>query len=313
MSKYYPRIILFLILIVYMLIVDNNLTIKITSIILLILFVSVLTTYNTKDSKQIITDKIFIKQDSRNSSYKSIDILSNGLTIKVLGEFRLWVDGREIHYKDWRSKKSRELFLYLLLKNHYGASIDDINQIFWPDVNSASANNSRAVALNKIRNVIAPYGAIISKVDNRLKIDANDFISCDFLHLYQFLKNENGLGQFDEKYPMSLFGSDGILPDLHADWVEYIRTDTINSLIKYSKKLGKQYINNKNWDDLVWVGEKILEYEPLDDNGLTFAIIGYKNQMKDGLAHKIYRDYCLNYKLELGEMYSIDYDTIGKF
>lgn len=240
-------------------------------------------------------------------------ILEKGVTVQVCEDFRLWVDGREIRYKDWRSKKARELFLFILLKNHHGAPIKNINLTFWPDVKSESAANSRAVTLNKIRNVIAPYGHLIEKTDDRLWMKENDLLNTDYFKLYHVLQNSNSASLNDKKWPIKLHGKNGVLPDMHDDWVDFVRADMVNRVIRYSKHLGQEYLENKQWEELVWIGKWILELDPFNDDGLFFAIIGNKNQMKDGLAHKIYSDYCQNYEREMGETYKTTYEMIGEF
>ncbi|MDC0646103.1 hypothetical protein OAP60_02005, partial [bacterium] len=232
---------------------------------------------------------LIIANNSMNENEEKI--LEKGVTVKVFGTFKMWVDGREIHHKDWRSKKARELFIFILLKNNNGVSIKDINLTFWPDVNKESATNSRAVALNKIRKIIFPYTDLIMKVDDRLCIRETNILYSDYLDLYHHLQNGNRKMIKDQRWPILLHGKSGVLPDIQDDWVDLIRIDMLKSVVRYCKTTGEKYNENKDWENLVWIGKRILELDQFDDDGLFFAVKGSKSQMKDGIAHKIYADY----------------------
>lgn len=240
-------------------------------------------------------------------------ILEKGVTVQVFGTFRMWVDCREIHFKDWRSKKARELFIFILLKNDNGVSIKDINQTFWPNVTNESAVNSRAVTLNKIRKVIFPYRDLITKVDDRLYIRETEMLYSDYLNLHSQLQNGKSKKIKDEKWPILLHGKRGVLPDMHDDWVDLIRIDMLKSVVRFCKTIATKYIENKDWENLVWIGKRILELDQFDDDGLLYAIKGSKSQMKEGIANKIYADYNKKYMDEIGEPYNKPYDTIGEF
>ena len=240
-------------------------------------------------------------------------ILEKGVTVQVFGTFRMWVDCREIHFKDWRSKKARELFIFILLKNDNGVSIKDINQPFWPNVTNESAVNSRAVTLNKIRKVIFPYRDLITKVDDRLYIRETEMLYSDYLNLHSQLQNGKSKKIKDEKWPILLHGKRGVLPDMHDDWVDLIRIDMLKSVVRFCKTIATKYIENKDWENLVWIGKRILELDQFDDDGLLYAIKGSKRQMKEGIANKIYADYNKKYMDEIGEPYNKPYDTIGEF
>ena len=240
-------------------------------------------------------------------------ILEKGVTVQVFGTFRMWVDCREIHFKDWRSKKARELFIFILLKNDNGVPIKDINQTFWPNVTNESAVNSRAVTLNKIRKVIFPYRDLITKVDDRLYIRETEMLYSDYLNLHSQLQNGKSKKIKDEKWPILLHGKRGVLPDMHDDWVDLIRIDMLKSVVRFCKTIATKYIENKDWENLVWIGKRILELDQFDDDGLLYAIKGSKRQMKEGIANKIYADYNKKYMDEIGEPYNKPYDTIGEF
>ena len=69
--------------------------------------------------------------------------VSQGLSIKFLNNLEIVNQGTMITSKDWKSIKARNLFIFIILKGKDGASINEIHNLFWPDVNLESARNSR--------------------------------------------------------------------------------------------------------------------------------------------------------------------------
>ena len=253
-----------------------------------------------------IIDKI----DTQNQIFKK-PILKRGVTVHFLGGFRLWIDEKEIQISKWGSKKARELFIYILLKNGRGASLVDINAIFWPDVKLSSARNSRSVALSRIRDTIYPYGKMIKKIDDRIAIIDNPHLFSDYRELLIKLNNidykETKLYPLD---PLQAYGKNGLLPDLSQEWLDFHRIDLSESIYKYAAMISEKFIDEKNWEDLEWVGSRLLRLNQFNDNGLAFSVLANKKMSKDGLAHQIYDDFIKKYEMEMGEKYPTSYDNL---
>ena len=234
-------------------------------------------------------------------------VLNKGITIHFLDNFRIWIDGEEIGYSNWRSKKARKLFLYILLKNSNGATITEINSLFWPDVKMDSARNSRSVALNKIRNTIKPYGDLIKKIDDRLVFINNDRVYFDYHELLISLKDD----KLEDMYnPIRLFGKNGLLPEMDDEWIEFFRVDLLSMMANYAKKIAKRYIEKEDWIMVELIGNRMLLWNSFNDDGLYFSVLANKKMNKLGISHQIYEDFNNRYKEEMGESYPTSYDSI---
>ena len=236
-----------------------------------------------------------------------LDVLDKGVTVQLFGVFRMWIDGKEILKKDWKSKKARELFIYLILKNHQGVTGEDISLTFWQDVASDSAVNSRSVALARIRKVLGKYGHHLVRVEDRYLIQHDDTFYSDS-HRFQTWMKENNDSNFENI--LEIIGPIGLLSEFHDDWVENIKTDVNRRIINHFKKQVSRLENDQNWGDLTLIGESILSWNPLDDEALVIYVNALKQNGKQGLAHQVYDEFIRNYEMEIKESYNLKYEDI---
>ena len=238
-------------------------------------------------------------------------VLDKGITVRSFDEFQLWIDGDEIHYSDWSSRKSREIFLYILYHNHQGVTGDEISNVFWPGYPRKSSTNSRSVAISRIRAILGPYKKMLAKVNGRFRMEANGMLFFDQDEVQKIIANGHSMGDQVDKLPLVLYGRGNILPDLEGDWIEEMRGHTRENVIKYGKKLGKRYLQQEKWRDLEWVGEKLLSWNHLDDDGLSFVVIANKNLDKHGVARTRYLEFKDLYLQQIGEKYNISYNDMN--
>ncbi len=237
-------------------------------------------------------------------------ILDVGLTIFLLGGFELWVNGRKISNNEWKSVKARNLFIYILLQNIKGASLNKIDSLFWPDVRNDSARNSRSVALNRIRKVIKPYSHMLKKVDDHIVFKMDTMTFFDYSHVLQLMGKSNNKDTSNLLMPLKMYGKSGLLPELKGDWIEYYRIDLSKSLEKYAKYISQYYIEEENWVDLEWIGNRLMLLNPFNDVGLYYSILANKKMNRNGISHQVYKEFVNNYEEKLGENYPNSYDNI---
>ncbi|ODS29905.1 MAG: hypothetical protein SCARUB_04991 [Candidatus Scalindua rubra] len=240
-----------------------------------------------------------IKEDV--SDNRSFDVLDKGVSVQLFGVFRMWIDGKEIFKKDWQSKKSRELFIYLILKDHYGVTREEISLTFWPNVASDSAKNSMGTSLSKIRKLLGKYKKHLITKDGRYFILHGDTFISDYSIAQNWLQDNNS----NYKPILKLFEPNGLLSDNHEEWADIIKIDINQKFIKRLKNICTQYKESENWDPVEEIGEFILKWNPLDDEALSIYIQSLKNNGKPSIAHQVYLDFIKLYEKEVGESYTI--------
>ena len=236
-------------------------------------------------------------------------LFNKRLSIKLLNNFEILNQGNNISGKDWKSKKARNLFIFIVLKGENGASIDEIHNIFWPDVNLESARNSRAVALSSIRRVISPYDNFLITKQDIIKFEDHDDIFIDYRYISKLIKFPK-IENLYSLHPLQLFDSGHLLKFSNSTWVEYFRLEILDQISNYSKNLAELFIEKKQWAKVEFIGNKLLLLNAFNDDGMRYSVLANRMLNKNAFSHKVYTDFIKNYKLEIGEEYPLSYNNI---
>ena len=76
------------------------------------------------------------------------------LRIHAMGTLRMYRDDREIPEDDWKTRKERMIFLYLLANRDQRVDREVLLEKFWPDYDRATAANNFSSLLYNVRNVV---------------------------------------------------------------------------------------------------------------------------------------------------------------
>jgi len=167
---------------------------------------------------------------------------SPDLEISLFGGFKIYEFGVSIPESSWPSKQSRLLLSYLILKgykNKNGIRSHKLSLDIWPDANPEQAKNRRNSLIAKIRKVFSQKEPVILFTDGTFSFNWNHIsYSLDIEKYNKVLKRakearkvqDMNLFKHNITRAISLFGKDGIIPELYASWLEEIR-DRLNLLI----------------------------------------------------------------------------------
>ena len=235
--------------------------------------------------------------------------VNQGLSINLLNNLEIVNQGNSITSKDWKSKKARNLFIFIILKGKNGASLNEIHNLFWPDVNLESARNSRAVALSRIRRVISPFDNLLVSKEEIITFEDNADVFIDYRNLF-YLINVQAKNNYSSMYPVKLIGDGQLLKFSNSSWVEAYRLDVSEKISKYAKNLAEVFIEKKQWGKVGFIGNKLLLLNSFHDDGMRYSVLANKMLNKNAISHKVYNDFIKKYELESGEKYPLSYDNI---
>lgn len=227
------------------------------------------------------------------------------VVINLFGSFQMQINGREINTKDWGSKKARELFLYILVNNHHGVTIEQITEVFWADVTHSSAINSRNVALSTIRRILREHAFILEKNNDLFKVNCDHDVDCDYYIFLNAASNGNFEPLLAEK-ALKLYGENGLLSGMNSDWLEPIKTQTELKSYALAKKLGDQFKTGQNWIKLEWLGNLMLCWDNLDKTAMEFVVMSLQKLDNLSKAKVKMEQFAELYKKELGEKLILD-------
>ena len=254
--------------------------------------------------------KNFIKKDPLLSLNNQKETTVNqGLSINLLNNLQIMNQGNSITSKDWKSKKARNLFIFIVLKGKNGASLNEIHNLFWPDVNLESARNSRAVALSRIRRVISPFDNLLVSKEEIITFEDNADVFIDFRNLHDLI-NFQAKNNYTSMHPVKLIDDGQMLKFSNSNWVEPYRLAVSEKISKYAKNLAEIFIKQKEWGKVGFIGNKLLLLNCFHDDGMRYSVLANKMLNKNALSHKVYNDFIKKYELESGEKYPLSYNNL---
>lgn len=95
------------------------------------------------------------------------EVESRHLMIRTFGELQFkWSDQRDSFDVRWRTRKTQELFLYLLYQRENPVYIDVIIDLLWPDVDIRSARTQLYSAIYQMRKTLREINSTIEIINN---------------------------------------------------------------------------------------------------------------------------------------------------
>ena len=283
----------------------NYAKIFIISLIVSGILIFLLTTrLGSNDNKNSTTEDSFY-------SKKFVDnyAANKGLSVKLLNKFEIMKKGEVVGKNNWKSKKARDLFIFIILKGKNGASLDEIHNLFWPDVSLDSARNSRAVALSHIRKILSPYDTLLISDGEIIKFEINRDVYIDYNYMNNLIispTKEN----FDAIFALELFDEGQLLKFSNASWVKPYRLELLQKIRRCFNDLAKICMEQRQWEKVLEIGNKLLLWDRFNDNGMRFSVLANKMLKKNNISQKIYTDYIKKYQLRVGENYPYSYNNI---
>ena len=172
-----------------------------------------------------------------------------------------------------------------------------------------SARNSRAVALSHIRKILASYENLLVSDEEVIKFTSNNDVFIDYRYLQHLIK----ISKYDTNNSMSaflIFNEGRLAPLIHSNWIKPFRSELFENITKYARGFAEKLINNKDWEKLGFIGNKLLLWNSFHDDGLRYLVLANRMLEKNALSHKVYIDFTKNYEMQSGEKYPLSFDRI---
>ena len=222
--------------------------------------------------------------------------LQHAFSVQCFGNFKLYKAGVEVAPSEWISKKARHLFVYLILKGNDGATPNDIYVEFWPNTNQKSAANSRYVAMSQIRSVLGEsYSDIIKSFDHNIFIKLEEEHFSDFHYFMSVLKANSHADIRTRETALKFYGHGELCHDVVDEWMEDIRQEMRANSKRIAESLITPYRGLKDWRKLGDLGEQTLSWNPLDEDGLQWAMEGLLKSQHTAKAKSVFDRYAKDY------------------
>jgi DNA-binding SARP family transcriptional activator len=205
------------------------------------------------------------------------------------------------------------LMLLLTEKEEKGLSGKRINRYLWSGRNDSTAQNSRNVYMNKLRELLRVVGdgEIIYK-SSLWKIQLNS-IKCDYIEVMRLLMktqdNEASISEINRL--LKLLSGGVLLPNTEADWLDGFKSDFSNLTIDVLTKLSKVMFSNSAHNDIkLKIADILFLHDVVNEEALYLKCSIFFNTGKKGLSKTVYDNFCKEYVSLLGTKYKYSLDDV---
>ncbi len=225
-----------------------------------------------------------------------------GLEIRVLGRFKLIVEGREIDRSQWPGTKPLILFQYLAAHQSKGfISKDVLVEMLWPDQDPDKTGKRFNTAMSQLRKLLEPNLAPRSpstyiqrkndlyalSLGPKGSLDLSGFQSTTEKFLGLADKNPKAVLAFGKKTESLYTGP--LLDDLpYQDWCIRLRDEIKHLYLRACRKLIKLCRQLKDPDSGIRYAQNFLKADPFDESMYRHLILFFLETGRHGKAHETF-------------------------
>ncbi|MDF2937028.1 MAG: response regulator receiver [Paenibacillaceae bacterium] len=226
-----------------------------------------------------------------------------GPKVKVLGSLEVY--GETGSLLAWRTKKTRELFAFLL---HQKGPVyrDRILDSLWPELDLDKAQTLFHTSLYQLRHTLKQggYGQMVSFADERYMMSHED-LRCDADELEQLLAADRNGKRAAEA--LALYRGDYLEEESYA-WSEMRRYKLRSSFLEYLHHVAGQAKGGRREAVL----RKRIELEPYTDSHYRDLLLHLREQGSSAAVDELYRQMRDKYMAELGIEPSLSLEKLLK-
>lgn len=193
--------------------------------------------------------------------------------VTTFGRFSVTVDGRELTAEDWRRKKARDVFKYLLLRHQQAVTFDELTDALWPDSAGKDVQNSVWNAISYIRLALEPElkpkmpSSFISFSDGSYTLDVGEKAVVDFLEFKaaihaSFAAKDDSVKLSHLEKAVELYTGEFLKEDVFEEWTDYERQTLKDNYLNALNELSELHLDSGNYAAASRYAKKILESDP---------------------------------------------------
>jgi hypothetical protein len=97
---------------------------------------------------------------------------------------------------------------------------------------------------------------------------------------------------------------------VEATWIEPVREHTHREAQRTARRLFETYDEEADWKGMELLGQQVLSWDNLDDDGVRMVVKGLYEDRKISLAHEEYLKFAERYQREIEEEYEIPFGVL---
>ncbi|MBI2847124.1 MAG: tetratricopeptide repeat protein [Chloroflexi bacterium] len=211
----------------------------------------------------------------------------------AFGTAKVAVEGHELSDLDWRSKKAKEFFFYLLCCRGMHRKEKLLADI-WPELEPEKGHSTFHSNLHRLRQAVFP--AVVVEQDGKYVINPGADIWFD---LEEFNRSVDAAGKLPRgteerasflERSVNLYAGP-LLEEFDSEWVAAIQRQTETKYLKAIVSLGGYYVAQEEYQSGVALLEKALSMDPLEETLWYEMIRLHALQGELPVSLKLYEQY----------------------
>jgi DNA-binding SARP family transcriptional activator len=249
--------------------------------------VQLLERFYDKNTIKLLTSKVKTINESRIPAYVGSFLddykpneqtdLHYSIKASLFGTPEISVNGKLIPDIEWKIKKARGIFEYLLFRTGKTIKREVLAEIFWPESNKESSSVSMRTTLYQLRKILTKYGietagpnALINETveglqinrNKKFEIDLHDFIQLN--NLWRAQENTDKQAEILENMA-SLYRGDLLEDREYGEIAAFVREKCKGMFVDVCLHLYTIYLHNGAHDKAEDILNRALAVEPYDE------------------------------------------------
>src|SRR5262245_25477282 len=216
--------------------------------------------------------------------------ISGSLEIRLLGSFRVFLDGSPVEGRRWSRRKAQSLVQLLALQPHHQLHREQIMEMLWPDLDVEAAANSLHKALHAARRVLEPdlepgaYSRFIISQGSQILLRAPRELRVDVDEFEQQARDAIKGAEIPIcEAAAALYDGDLLVEELYEDWTsarrEAVRALYFDLLAKHASLCESQGRYDRGIESL----KRLIASEPSNEEAhrqlmRLYAVTGNRHQ-----------------------------------
>lgn len=232
----------------------------------------------------------------------SVEEITPGLRICLLGPIQVWRQGEEVPHKAWKRKKAKELLGILLSLRGGFISKERLWDLLFPDSSPQAAARDLRVLLHALFEVLDPdrphnaTARCVVRRDDHYALPWTDELSLDLIEFERFVElaqqaevGEEAAHLFHRA--LDLVRGDYLQEFPYADWAAASRERWKQQVLEAASRLAAYYCEGERWEQMAEIAHLMLQRDRCWEEGYQLLMRCHLQQGRQAQAARVY-DQC---------------------
>lgn len=224
------------------------------------------------------------------------------LRLQLLGSFRSWRGTIEIDAAEWKRKKARQMFLFLLTNRHTFWEREQIYESLWPNLDPEQAKRDFKIAYSVLLNVLQPQrgrnapSAYIIRDGSKYGWSSTADVWLDVDEFESLIKQGDAVYRQDTvraiplyRQAVQLYQGEFLQEFPYEEWCSEERERLSVLFLQIAERLAAIYIQQQAWEEAVGLANIILTHDDCWESAYRILMESYAAQGERGQAVRAYQ------------------------